>query len=128
MIGFMDMITYTDWPEEEIQRRSQALKILKSALRLRILAALAEADSNVTDLAAHIRVSQPLLSWHLNQLRQAEFVTSERRGRQVRYQLDRGALRAVLHDVETLLGLEPEPNATISQTGESINNECEETR
>lgn len=122
------MTIYTDWPEEEIQRRSQALKILKSALRLRILAALAEADSNVTDLAAHIRVSQPLLSWHLNQLRLAGFVASERHGRQVRYQLDRDALRAVLYDVETLLGLASEPNATKSQIGESIDDECEETR
>ncbi len=122
------MTTYTDWPEEEIQRRSQALKILKSALRLRILAALAEADSYVTELAAHIRVSQPLLSWHLNQLRQAGFVTSKRHGRQVRYRLDRDALRAVLHDVETLLGLEPEPHTTISQSGENINDECKETR
>ncbi len=118
------MTTYTDWPEEEIQRRSQALKILKSALRLRILAALAEADSYVTDLTAHIRVSQPLISWHLNQLRQVGFVTSERHGRQVCYRLDRDALRVVLYDVETLLGLEPEPNATKSQRGENINDEC----
>ena len=118
------MTTYTDWPEEEIQRRSQALKILKSALRLRILAALSEADSYVTDLTAHIRVSQPLISWHLNQLRQVGFVTSERHGRQVCYRLDRDALRVVLHDVETLLGLAPEPNATKSQRGESIDDEC----
>lgn len=98
------MRDYTDWSEEEIQKRARGLKALRSALRLRILAALAEAESNVRDLESHIPVSQPLISWHLNQLRQAGFVKARRAGREVWYQICPEAFRDLARDLELLLG------------------------
>ncbi len=99
------MAAYTDWTEEEIQRRAHALKALRSALRLRILAALADAESNVRDLELHLRVSQPLLSWHLSQLQLAGFVDVRRTGREAWYYLRPEAFRDLVADLETLLKL-----------------------
>jgi DNA-binding transcriptional ArsR family regulator len=72
--------------DKELRHLTKGFQALHSVLRLRILAALAESASNVRDLEGVLRVSQPLLSWHLTQLRQAGFVTAERAGREVRYQ------------------------------------------
>ncbi len=92
-------------PEEEIVRLAKSFQSLKSVLRLRILALLAEGDSNVTAMQEHLRVSQPLLSWHLNKLRLAGFVEAERIGREVLYQLRYDAFCVVLQDLGSLLGL-----------------------
>ncbi|MBN2005129.1 MAG: winged helix-turn-helix transcriptional regulator [Anaerolineae bacterium] len=97
------MASYTEWTEEAIQHRAHALKALRSALRLRILAALAEADSNVRDLELHLRISQPLISWHLSQLQLAGFVDVRRVGREAWYSLRPEAFRAMVADLETLL-------------------------
>jgi len=98
------MAQYTEWSESEIQRRTRRLKALRSALRLRILAALAEAESNVGDLEQHLHVSQPLISWHLNQLRQAGFVEARRMGREMWYRIRPEMFRALVADLESLLG------------------------
>ena len=92
-------------PEEEIVRLAKSFQSLKSVLRLRILARLAEGASNVTAMQEHLRVSQPLLSWHLNKLRSAGFVETERMGREVLYHLRYEAFHAVLQDLGGLLGL-----------------------
>lgn len=91
--------------EEEIIRLAKSFQSLKSALRLHILALLAEGSSNVTTLQERLRVSQPLLSWHLNRLRLAGFVETERIGREVLYHLRPEALHAVIQDLGGLLGL-----------------------
>lgn len=81
------------------------LRALASVLRLKILAALADGEHNVTDLSQQLRVSQPLLSWHLNELRLAGFVEAERVGREVRYRLNPALFRQLTQDLEALLGL-----------------------
>lgn len=91
--------------EKELRRLTKGFQALHSVLRLRILAALAERESNVRDLEAVLWVSQPLLSWHLMQLRQAGFVTAERVGREVRYRLQPAAFRELVGTIEALLGL-----------------------
>ncbi len=80
---------------------------LKDPLRLRILIALAQTDRmTVTELVRAVRVSQPLVSWHLARLRAAGLVRVERDGRAARYSLlleeiDRrlGAFRALLREM-----------------------------
>jgi ArsR family transcriptional regulator, arsenate/arsenite/antimonite-responsive transcriptional repressor len=57
--------------------------------RLRILERLAKAgEENVNDLAAHMRMSQPRISWHLHKLRIGGVIRTRREGRQVYCSLD----------------------------------------
>ncbi len=91
--------------DKELRRLTRGFQALHSVLRLRILAALAERESNVRDLEDVLRVSQPLISWHLTQLRQAGFVTAERVGREVRYQLQPAAFQELVCTIEALLGI-----------------------
>jgi ArsR family transcriptional regulator len=57
---------------------------------LRIVNLLAtEGDLTVTALTRAVRVSQPLMSWHLRRLRRAGIVQMTRIGREVRCALDR---------------------------------------
>ncbi len=57
-----------------VRRLSRDFQALRAVVRLRILAALATGESNVVDLSTTLRISQPLLSWHLKELRLAGFV------------------------------------------------------
>ena len=58
--------------------------------RLRVLQLLAtEGERTVTELALRLRLSQPLLSWHLRRLRRAGVVRTVRVGREVRCSFDR---------------------------------------
>ncbi len=66
--------------------------------RLRVLQLLAtEGEYTVTDLAERLRLSQPLLSWHLRRLRLAGVVKTVRVGREVRCTFDRERF-AQLHE------------------------------
>jgi ArsR family transcriptional regulator len=57
--------------------------------RLRILERLGEVgEENVNDLAAHLRMSQPRISWHLRMLRVGGVIRTRRDGRQVYCSLD----------------------------------------
>ena len=58
--------------------------------RLRIVQILAtEGEQPVSELARRLRISQPLMSWHLRRLRRAGIIRMERLGRQVRCSFDR---------------------------------------
>jgi len=77
---------------------------LKDPLRLRILVALAQTgEMTVTELVAAVRVSQPLVSWHLGRLRVAGLVQVKRDGRVARYSLDLEALESQYADFRALL-------------------------
>ena len=57
--------------------------------RLRILKRLGEkGEENVNDLALHLRMSQPRISWHLHKLRIGGIIRTRREGRQVYCSLD----------------------------------------
>jgi ArsR family transcriptional regulator, arsenate/arsenite/antimonite-responsive transcriptional repressor len=76
---------------------SSALRELKSFYRalgdqnrLRIVHILVtEGDQPVSVLARRLRISQPLMSWHLRRLRRAGIIRMERTGREVRCSFDR---------------------------------------
>src|SRR5437762_10592671 len=58
--------------------------------RLRIVQILVtEGEQPVSLLARRLRISQPLMSWHLHRLRRAGIVRTERSGREVRCSFDR---------------------------------------
>src|SRR6266853_4417159 len=57
--------------------------------RLRILERLGKVgEENVNDLAVHLHMSQPRISWHLRMLRVGGVVRTRRDGRQVYCSLD----------------------------------------
>ena len=88
----------------EIRSLAKSLRALQSALRLRIISLLAESENSVKTIATELRVSQPLISWHLTQLRQAGYVRAERVGREVHYNLQPEAFRDLGEQLESLLG------------------------
>ena len=65
---------------------------LKDTLRLEMLVLLAGHECTVNELAAGLRKSQPLVSWHLRRLKAAGIVKIRRAGREVYCSLDRDTL------------------------------------
>jgi DNA-binding transcriptional ArsR family regulator len=74
--------------------------------RLRILERLAElGEVNVNDLAAHLHMSQPRISWHLRMLRLGGVIRTRREGRLVYCSLDVENIRRVRQRVDEMLGM-----------------------
>jgi ArsR family transcriptional regulator, arsenate/arsenite/antimonite-responsive transcriptional repressor len=78
-----------------IEVRVARFRALADPTRLQILDELAGGTLCVCDLRGRVGVSGPLLSHHLAVLRDAGFVTSERRGRWIDYTLDDSMLTEV---------------------------------
>ncbi len=77
---------------------------LKDPLRLRILVALVQAgEMTVTEIVRAVRVSQPLVSWHLARLRALGLVKVKRDGRIARYSADLEALERQYRALPALL-------------------------
>lgn len=70
-------------------------KALASTSRLKILSLLAESSLCVNAIAGSLGISQPAVSQHLEILKEARLVTSERAGTKVHYRLNRDQLQAV---------------------------------
>lgn len=65
-------------------------RALGDVTRLRIAQLLAtEGEHVVSEIARKVRVSQPLLTWHLHRLKRAGIVRAVRVGREVRCSFDR---------------------------------------
>ena len=71
------------------------LRALSSVTSLNILHQLGSCvEINVTDLALALALSQPLVSWHLRNLRRVGLIQTRRRGREVFCSLDRTRFEA----------------------------------
>jgi ArsR family transcriptional regulator len=91
-------------PQTDLKALSRYFYALKEVLRLRMLCTLAEADEiTVSELAERLHISQPLLSWHLRRLRQANIVQVRKEGRESYYALDRERMAAYQTEFERLL-------------------------
>jgi DNA-binding transcriptional ArsR family regulator len=74
--------------------------------RLRILERLAEnGEVNVNDLAAHLHMSQPRISWHLRMLRVGGVIRTRREGRLVYCSLDVDNIKRVRQRLDEMLGI-----------------------
>ena len=74
--------------------------------RLRILERLATVgEVNVNDLAEHMRMSQPRISWHLRTLRLGGVIRTRRDGRQVYCSLDVENIRRYRERLDQMLGI-----------------------
>ena len=86
---------------------ARRLKALGHPVRLGIALRLAdEPETCACDFADAFHVSQPTVSQHLKVLRDAGLVTTRRRGTQICYSLEPGAIRGL---GELLAGLAPQP-------------------
>jgi DNA-binding transcriptional ArsR family regulator len=76
--------------------------------RLRILERLAKVgEVNVNDLAEHMRMSQPRVSWHLRTLRLGGVIRTRRDGRQVYCSLDVENIKRYRERLDQMLGISP---------------------
>ncbi|MCL4250483.1 MAG: winged helix-turn-helix domain-containing protein [Anaerolineae bacterium] len=73
--------------EEVALLHSRFCSGLADPTRILIIYALADHAWNVSDLADHLNVAQPVISRHLNILRERGIVLAERDGRNVSYRL-----------------------------------------
>ena len=74
--------------------------------RLRILERLGKVgEENVTDLAEHLHMSQPRISWHLRMLRVGGVVRIRRDGRQAYCSLDVDNIRRSRERLDQMLGI-----------------------
>src|ERR1700747_2895469 len=81
--------------------------------RLRILERLGQVgEVNVTELAEHMHMSQPRISWHVRMLRLGGVVRVRRDGRQVWCSLDVENIRHSRERLDQLLGITSNPNRT----------------
>jgi len=79
---------------------------LANPTRLRILERLGKVgEENVNDLAAHLRMSQPRISWHLRMLRVGGVIRTRREGRQVYCSLDVDNIARERARLDQLLGI-----------------------
>ncbi|GAC1318865.1 MAG: hypothetical protein NVS2B16_29880 [Chloroflexota bacterium] len=62
-------------------------------------------ETSVTDLSIELRLSQPLVSWHLRLLRKVNIVQTRKHGRLVYCSLNRDALQTYEQRVDQLLGV-----------------------
>jgi DNA-binding transcriptional ArsR family regulator len=89
-----------------MQDISVYLRALSDRKRLAILQYLAGHEQvPVTELGEQLRLSQPLISWHLRVLRRAGVVTTRRTGRQVLCSLNRQTLRRYQERIDDMFGL-----------------------
>jgi ArsR family transcriptional regulator, arsenate/arsenite/antimonite-responsive transcriptional repressor len=89
-----------------VQDLSLYFRALADRKRFRIVQFLADHEQvRVTELGEHLRLSQPLISWHLRVLRRAGIVKTRRSGREVLCSLNRHALEAYEQRVDEMFGL-----------------------
>lgn len=96
-----------DRAQELVEARElrATLRVVGDLVRLQILRRLAQNEEmGVTELAYALRVSQPLLSWHLGVLKRVGLVNVRREGRLVWYALSRQALRSFHQRLDEWLG------------------------
>lgn len=87
-------------------------KVLADVNRLRICRLLAEAPATVTQMVDLVGLSQPLVSWHLGQLREVGLVAASRRGRETVHSIVPEAFAMFATRQARVLGLDPRPVTT----------------
>jgi ArsR family transcriptional regulator len=102
-----------DSAQVEVRELRQYFRALSGTLRLRLVRELAmQGEMSVSQLVAALRVSQPLVSWHLSFLKRVGLVRIRRTGRQVYCSLDRAQLQSYQDLLATFLGEPVEGEAT----------------
>ena len=89
---------------------------LANPTRLRILQRLgAVGEESVNDLAAHLRMSQPRISWHLRMLRLGGVIRTRREGRMAFCSLDVENIARERARLDQLLGIKEKERAKVRE-------------
>ena len=91
---------------------------LANPTRLAILSLLARREMPASEIATKLRLSQPLLSWHLRTMRKAGLIVTRRVGREVQCRLDREAIAAWQRRFNQFIGGEDRPEDASRQEDE----------
>lgn len=75
---------------------SKAFKALSDETRREILKLLNKGDMSAGEISEHFNMSKPSISKHLDVLREAELITSEKKGQFVIYSINTTILQEVL--------------------------------
>ena len=71
-------------------------KALNDETRRQIIELLKEKDRNAGEIAEHFNISKPSISHHLDILKRADLITSEKKGQFVEYSLNTTILEDLL--------------------------------
>ncbi|WP_051088959.1 autorepressor SdpR family transcription factor [Woodsholea maritima] len=85
---------------------SRVFKALSDPTRRRVLELLREGPLSAGELAEHFNVSKPTMSAHFAVLREADLITSEKRGKSVLYHLNMSVLEEALMGFAEVFGLD----------------------
>jgi DNA-binding transcriptional ArsR family regulator len=72
------------------------IKAINDETRRQIVDLLKKEDMNAGEIAAHFNISKPSISHHLDILKQADLITSEKKGQFVEYSLNTSILEDLL--------------------------------
>ncbi|NOK57568.1 MAG: winged helix-turn-helix transcriptional regulator [Chloroflexi bacterium AL-W] len=78
---------------------TRTLQALTDPTRRAILEMLNEGDMTAGDIAAHFNISAPSVSHHLNVLKNADLVQSQRRGQTIIYTLNATVVQEFLQEL-----------------------------
>jgi len=77
-------------------------KALNDETRRQIIELLKDKDMNAGDISNHFNISKPSISHHLDILKRADLITSEKKGQFVQYSLNTSILEDLLSWILTL--------------------------
>lgn len=77
-------------------------KALNDETRRRIIELLKDKDMNAGEIADEFKISKPSISHHLDILKRADLITSEKKGQFVEYSLNTTILEDLLNWILTL--------------------------
>ncbi|MDK0684731.1 autorepressor SdpR family transcription factor [Clostridium perfringens] len=82
---------------------SKVFKALSDETRREILKLLSKKDMSAGEISEHFNMSKPSISRHLEILREAELISSERKGQFIIYSINTSVIQEVLGDFLSLL-------------------------
>jgi ArsR family transcriptional regulator, lead/cadmium/zinc/bismuth-responsive transcriptional repressor len=85
--------------DDQIVELAEMFRLMGDPSRLKIIAACLGTPMYVSDIAAKLGLSQPLVSHHLRLLRAARVLRSERRGKQIFYVAADEHVKRVINDM-----------------------------
>ncbi len=75
---------------------NRVFKALNDPIRREILELLTEKDMNAGEIADNFNISKPSISHHLDSLKQADLVISEKNGQYVNYTLNKTVVEDII--------------------------------
>lgn len=81
---------------------NQLFKALNDPTRRQILDLLKEKNLTAGEIAGHFNISKPSISHHLDLLKRADLVSSEKKGQYVEYSINTSILEDLLNWIITL--------------------------